>query len=365
MGLVVLPSLALAHSFFAPRGLGEATNLSHARWVGLGSPEGISHQNPALGVWLRIPTFYLTGLYELVYGVEGGEARGATDLRIPGLGATVPLGLGFGLGVRLDERFNQDFDLYSPVVEGEFRYRRHVVGRGGIYRAGFSAWKRCFNSLGFGVEYGWMFGGSTEYWALSPVEGGPVIPDTIGTAYSGGGFRAGGVIRVGGVFELAGFYETRARLGLWGRVGSPGGERHYSKELTLPGSYGVGAEFEPTPRVGVLFDFSSLPYEKVEVGGHRGNRYSLGVEYWPSPRVPLRLGLRSAEWYTRAAGGEVIHEDGLGIGSMIPIRGWGSFNYSVEVVHRQGGRLKEWGARLVGTLSFEEEWRFRERRWGW
>lgn len=362
--MLLLPSLALAYSFFAPRGLGEATNLSHARWVGLGSPEGISHQNPALGVWLRTPTFYLTGLYELVYGIEGDKARGSTDLRIPGLGASIPLGLGFGLGVRLDERFNQDFDLYSPVVDGEFEYRHHVVGRGGIYRAGFSAWKRCLNSLGLGIEYGWMFGGSTEYWALSPEEGGPLIADTIALAYSGGGFRAGGVIRVG-IFELASFYETRAELGLSGRVSSPAGEHRYSGELSLPGSYGVGVRFEPAPRMGLLFDFYSLPYEEIEVGGYRGNRYSLGVEYWLSPRVPLRFGLRSGEWYTRAAEGEVIHEDALSIGSLIPIRGWGGFHYSLEVVHRQGGEMGEWGARLVTTLSFEEEWRLRERRWGW
>jgi hypothetical protein len=359
-----LSSFALAQSFFAPRGLGEATNLCDARLVALGSPYAFSPQNPAQGLRLRTPTFYATGIYEVVYGTEGELARGLTDLRPTGLGAGFPLPVNFGLGVGVCERFNQDFDLYSPVVEQELKYQHHTVGQGGIYRVSFSLWKGLFDKLGLGVDYGWMFGGSTEYWMLNPVGGGPLIKDTVETVYSGGGFRAGGRLEAG-IFGFGGFYETGADFDLSGRVSSPAGESCYSRQLTLPGSYGLGVRFQPFSRIDLFFDYYSLPYEEAEIGGHRGNRYALGLEWSITPKIPLRLGISSQEWYVRTAGGEVIWEDALSLGSSIPIKGWGGFDYSLEVLHRQGGDLSEWGMRLVTTLCFEEEWRLRERRWGW
>jgi len=89
----------------------------------------------------------------------------------------------------------------------------------------------------------------------------------------------------------------------------------------------------------------------------------------------VRVGYSRQTWYYSAVDtyfdpGFQFHnlpitEDGVHLGTSIPIPKFGSLDVSGEILLRHSPVLDEVAGRLMLTLSYSEAWAKRTRRWGY
>jgi hypothetical protein len=371
-----------AQSFFNSRGLGELTGTADARLAALGDPLALSTQNPGILVNLPRTSFHATVLGAAVLGNQSGSERLLRDVR-PGLfDLASPLPWKMRVFGGLSERFNQDFDVWSESMP-DTAYRRHITGRGGIYSLRTGLARSMFDRLCLGAEYRHILGGSRETWRFEMLNGGQTSTDTIEVDYDANTFRLGASYQTS-VFSLAGYYEPGFKLTVnrYLRVHGVIRDSQVVYRLSIPHSYSLAAAVNPLRNLGLDLGLSVYPWQDASINRlplapytdplDYGNvwRGSAGVEYDIDSLHPVRLGYSRQTWYYDAASVpelEPTHitENGIHLGTSLPIRGFGALNVSGELLFRNSHAIRETAGRLTLTLAYAEPWMKRTRRWGY
>jgi hypothetical protein len=362
LALVVLSlaGVAFAESFFSARGLGEEWGMVDARTFGLYT---LGPTNPAYGINFLIPTFSATFLTEYLNGRENHSSRNIGDFVPMNVMGFMPLPFDFGFRVGLAERFNQDFSVYSDsIVTGTTSYQRHIVGKGGVYGATFGAGKNLFKHLTLGADYTWFFGSSVEEWGLKVYEGGYVTKDTTDAVFSGYNFKLGGSLQTQ-LFTLNGLWETPIGLNVASELHSVAKTETASSRFRTPSAWGLGLSINGPKNTRLFFDYRNQPWagSNPSLGFTNGATYAAGLEL---KRVPITIGYRNRSWPVLSVMDKKISEQAIFVKSSLPISYWGDFHFGVEFLQRGDGSLTETGLRLMTSLSFEEPWKRRHRRWG-
>ena len=171
-------SPVLGQSFFNSRGLGEITPAGEARIAGLAEPSALSTLNPGIFVGLDRTSFHVTAIGLATLGTQGANSRLLPNARPAAFNVATPLPFGARLFGGISQKFSQDFDVWSESL-ADTAYRRHIVGRGGIYalRAGLA--KSLFGKVCLGAEFSHVMGGSRENWRFELDNGNYTSTDTI------------------------------------------------------------------------------------------------------------------------------------------------------------------------------------------
>ena len=373
-----LVCLSQAQSFFNARGLGEITSAGEARIAGLAEPSALSTLNPGIFVGLNQTSFHVTAVGAATLGTQGGDSRLLADARPAAFNVAAPLPFGTRLFGGINQRFSQDFDVWSESMP-DTAYRRHIVGRGGIYalRAGLA--KSLFGKVCVGAEFSHVLGGSRENWRFELDNGGYTSTDTIEVDYVANTFKVGGSFQ-SRVFSLAGYYEPRLSLAArrYERVHGVISDTTRLYDISLPQSYSLAAGVDPIDRLGFNIGLTVNPWSGATITedssvanlGYRNVwRGSIGVEYRIDSLHPLRVGYSRQTWYYDAGAFQQIAtpitENGIHLGTSVPIPTFGSLDISGEVLRRNSRVMDEVAGRLMLTLSYSEAWAKRTRRWGY
>jgi len=368
-----LVSSAGAQSFFSSRGFGEEITNSDAASGALGGLFTASSRNPAYPVGTPRTSFTASALVLGNYATDDANRRVLGDVRPNFLRVRVPLPVGLRLNLGLSEWFNQDFDVYSESLA---QYRRHVVGKGGIYDINAGLAYSLFKTVTLGAEYSRLFGGSTELWRFDAYEGNYVTYDTVQYNYAGDAMTLG-LFAQRGILSLGGFFQPVLDFNLnsWVRTHGTVAESAAGVKVGMPARYGAGLGISPTPSLRFYLEGARREGSRLTIADSTRPEFRnslqvvLGVQYMLDEAHPLRLGLRWNDWYLNATGGKPVQEIALTGGSSFPIAGLGSFDFSLEYINRravtQTGTLQEHVARAGLTLYFEEPWNARRRRWGY
>jgi hypothetical protein len=382
-------------SFFNSRGLGEITPAGEARIAGLAEPSALSSLNPGIFVGLDQTSFHVTAIGVATLGAQGANSRLLPNARPAAFNVATPLPFGTRLFGGISQKFSQDFDVWSESLS-DTAYRRHIIGRGGIHalRAGLA--KSLFGKVCVGAEFNHILGGSRENWRFEMDNGGYTSTDTIEVDYVGNTLKVGGSFQ-SRVFSLAGYYEpplnmdVRRYKRVHGVIGDSLTKSTYL--LSLPQSWSFAAALNPARRVGLDLGLTLNPWNgamftqydslgavenTLNLGYRNTWRGSIGVEYDIDSLHPVRLGFSRQQWYYDAATYEIdttshlpvlvlqpITENGIHLGTSVPIPTFGSLDISGEVLLRHSPVLDEVAGRLMLTLSYSEAWTKRTRRWGY
>jgi hypothetical protein len=370
---------SIAQSFFNSRGLGEITPSGDARIAALAEPSALSTLNPGIFVDLNQTSFRVTAIGTAILGTQGENSRLLPDARPAAFDVATPLPFGTCLFGGINQKFSQDFDVWSESL-ADTAYRRHIIGRGGIYalRAGLA--KSLFDKVCVGAEFNHVMGGSREKWRFELENGGYTSTDTIEVDYVSNTFKVGGSFQ-SRVYSLAAYYEpslnlqARCQKRVHGVITDT--TRFY--DISLPQSYSLAAGLNPTGRVGFDIGLTVNPWHEatvtqndsvVNLGYKNVWRGSIGAEYSIDSIHPVRLGYSQQTWYYNAgmygrADPMPITENGIHFGTSVPIPKFGSLDISGEILFRSSYTIRETAGRLMLTLAYSEAWAKRTRRWGY
>jgi hypothetical protein len=376
--VLTLTGPASAQSFFNSGGLGEVTPSGEARIAALAEPSALSTLNPGIFVGLDKTSFHVTALAAAVVGTQGDNSRLLREARPAAFNVAAPLPFQTRLFGGINQKFGQDFDVWSESLP-DTAYRRHIVGRGGIYtlRAGLA--KSLFGRV-CGAEFSHVMGGSREKWRFELENGGYTSTDTIEVDYVGNTFKLGGSYQ-SRVFSLAGYYEPALDLDAhrYKRVHGVISDTTRYYDISLPQSYSLAAAVNPTNKIGLdlgltVYGWQGATIDRLSSLGYKDVwRGSIGAEYEVDSLHPVRVGYSRQTWYYDAASTSPyqvltpipITEDGIHLGTSVPIPKFGSLDVSGEVLLRHSSVLDEVAGRLMLTLSYSEAWMKRTRRWGY
>ena len=377
LAALVLP--CSAQSFFNSHGLGEITPSGDARIAALAEPSALSTLNPGVFVGLNQASFSVTALGAAALGTQGANTRLLGNVRPTMFNVASPLPFAFRLFGGINQKFGQDFDVWSESL-ADTSYRRHIVGRGGIYmlRAGLA--KSLFDHVCVGAEFSHLMGGSRENWRFELDNGGYTSTDTIEIDYVGNTLKVGGSYQ-SRVFSLAGYYEPSLNLDArrYKRVHGIIQDTARTYSLSLPHSLSVAAAVSPLDPVGITLALTLNPWQDATIKRSDGVpslgykdvwRGSIGAEYDIDSLHPVRVGYSRQTWYYDAGtsvyrASTPITENGIHFGTSVPIAKFGSLGVSGEVLLRESPELDEVAGRLMLTLSYSEAWAKRTRRWGY
>ena len=387
-----------AQSFFNSRGLGELTGTGDARLAAIGGPFALSTQNPGILVKLNQTSFRVSAIGAAILGSQDGNSRLLRDIRPTMFNVATPLPFQTRLFAGINQKFDQDFDVWSDSL-ADTAYRRHIIGRGGIYalRAGLA--KSLFDKVCIGAEYNHVMGGSRENWRFEIPKGGYTSTDTIEIDCAGNTFKVGASFQ-SRVFSLAGYYEPPLDLTVhrFKRVHGVVVDTTRVYGISLPHSFSFAGSLSPTRRLGFDLGLTLNPWSGATIKrndsllslGYKDVwRGSIGAEYDIDSLHPVRAGYSHQTWYYNAAWGNwdwggffPIAEDGIHMGTSIPIPKFGSLDISGEVLMRETHyqyptssppeleqipkpSMREVAGRLMLTLSYSEACAKRTRRWGY
>jgi len=368
-----------AQSYFNSRGLGELTRTGDARLAATGDPFALSTQNPGIFVNLNQTSFHVSAIGTATLGTQDGSGRLLRDIRPTALDVATPLPFQTRLFAGINQQFGQDFDVWSESL-ADTAYRRHIIGRGGIYalRAGLA--RSLFDRVCIGAEYGHVLGGSREDWRFESELGGYVTTDTIEVDYSGNTIKAGASFQ-SRFLSLAAYYEPPLDLTVQRhkRVHGVVADTTRTYHISLPQSYSFAAALNPTGRFGVDLGLTLNPWSGAtltendiqrSLGYNDVWRGSIGAEYDIDSLHPVRVGYSQQTWYYGTPSDQsmpptTIKENGIHFGTSVPIPKFGSLDVSGELLFRSSYKLNETAGRLMLTLSYSEAWAKRTRRWGY
>ncbi len=362
-----------SQSFFSMRGLGEQIIYTDAISSSLGGLVSLGRENPSFPISLDKTTFYASILPSLVLGSENGSNRGTYDIRPLSVDGKIPLPYGFRVGLKLSEQFNQNFNIYSDSTQfSNYWVRRHIVGQGGIYRITGGIGKSVFDDhLTLGFEYSKLLGQSMERWFFEVMNGNYLTIDTINTNYSGNSIRFGATSKIS-FLTLGIMAENILPVMINSNVVTHGIVIDSVKGLKFTAPYNIGCGvaidkfFKTTLFLDVFYEnwSNTKLADTLSTGYKNSMKFSIGAEHWLNDNYPVRVGLRYYQTYLSDHTGKQINEVALTCGSSVKIPKFGFLDYSLEILQRQGKDLKETIARLNFSLSYDEAWKKRTRRWG-
>jgi hypothetical protein len=370
---------ASAQSFFNSRGLGEITPAGEARVAGLAGPSALSTLNPGIFVGLDQASFHVTALGAAVLGTQYGNSRTLGEARPAAFNVATPLPVGTRLFAGINQKFSQDFNVWSESL-ADTAYRRHIVGRGGIYALRVGLAKSLFDKVCVGAEFDHVMGGSRENWRFELENGGATSTDTIEVDYVGNTFKVGASFQ-SHVFSLAAYYEPALDLNVrrYKRVHGVISDTTRYYDISLPQSYSLAAGVKPRGKIGFDIGLTVYPWQGATIATDDGVlslhyrnvwRGSIGAAYDIDSLHPVRVGYSRQTWYYDAGsdlymGRNPITENGIHLGTSVPVPKFGALDVSGEVLLRHSHTLDEVAGRLMLTLSYSEAWLKRTRRWGY
>jgi hypothetical protein len=222
------------------------------------------------------------------------------------------------------------------------------------------------------LEYSKLFGQGLEQWYFEVLNGNYITLDTVVTNYSAHSLRFG--VNANLSFVTLGIVTEDILPGI---INSKVISHNIIVDSTtdlkfnLPYSIGFGLGFDKLSRTNFYLDVLYKNWCKTKIADsltskfNNSMKYSLAVEHWLTDYHPLRVGLRYYTSYLSDRSGWQIKEYALSCGSSVPIPKFGYFDYSLEMIKRQSKEVKETIARINISLSFEEVWKKRTRRWGY
>jgi hypothetical protein len=377
-GLLLISLLITAfsingQSFFSMRGFGEQLLYTDAYSSSLGGLVSLGRENPAFPMVLEKTSFYASVTPDFVIGQENRASRIIYDIRPISVDGKIPLPYGFRAGLKLSEQFNQNFNIYSDSTQfSNYWIRRHIIGQGGIYRLAGGVGKSFFNrKLTLGFEYSKLLGQSMERWYFEVMNGNYITQDTINTNYSGNSIRFGAITNIS--FVTIGLSAENILPGrINSNIISHGTivDSVRGLKYTAPYNVGLGIVIDKLSRTKLFLDlyyenWSSIKLADTLVSGFKNSlKYSIGAEHWLNDNYPLRIGFRYYQTYLEDHYGKQVYEYALTGGSSVKIPKFGFFDYSLEIIRRQGRGLKETIGRINFSISFDEAWKKRTRRWG-
>lgn len=361
-----------AQSFFNLNGLGEITLPADARYIGLGNPMALTPANPGNFIYLPQTTIKISLTGTGLLARQNTNRRGLGDIRPVGVYGAIPFFHMSRLLFSVDNRFNQDFDIWSEAI-ADTAYRYHIVNRGGISALNIGLSHSLLNHICIGAQFQQLIGGSREnwhYWAE-----GIVATDTIEINYTAHNFRLGSAVRFS-LFSFNATYDLPLNLTAirYNHTHGVTADSVRIYQLRLPSTVTVG--FSVAPFLNTTFNagLEIRNWEKVTINeslaGYKNVwRGSIGVETEFIPRHPVRIGYSKSEWYCKCITGEPITESGIHLGTGIPLPKFGALDIGAEVNIRTGktpvGLLQETIGKLTLTLAYQEFWAKRTRRWGY
>ncbi|MBM3314108.1 hypothetical protein FJY70_05910, partial [candidate division WOR-3 bacterium] len=277
-----------AQSFFNSRGLGEVTPSGDARIAALAEPYALSTLNPGIFVGLNRTSFAVTAIGIATAGKQGTSTRLLPNVRPAMLNLVFPLPAAFRLFGGINQKFGQDFNVWSESL-ADTAYRRHVIGRGGIYTLRAGVAKSLFDRFCLGAEYGHLLGGSRENWRFESEAGGYTSTDTIEVDYAANTFKVGASFQ-SRLFTLAGYYEPSLNLSVRRdkRVHGVISDTTRTYALSLPHTLCLAAAVNPMRSLGLNLGFTLSPWSGATIAkrdsvsslGYRDVwRGSVGIEY--------------------------------------------------------------------------------------
>lgn len=361
-----------AQSFFSSRGLGEEVLFNDARMRGVGGALALSYENPSYPLSLTKTRFNATINSNFLLGQEAAKTRFLVRAKPQYLKGIVPLPKNLRLRLGMSQKYDQEFDVYSDSFGF---YRRHIKGSGGIYNFSLGVSSAPLTSdkwqLAIGLDYHYSLGRAQEDWLFEVFPGNYLSIDTIKTHYSGQGLNFGFNSRLR-FFDLGFFYElpfpyyAKSQIRSHSQITDSANLR-----IELPQGFGLGIKAPIGEKLSFYLDLFFKNYKKTTISDsiwtilRMTKKYSIGVEYFLTERHPLRFGFRHYDWNLLAQNNSPILENALTLGSSVPISKFGSWDFSLELIRRRGGELTELVGRFTMTLSFEEKWEKRKRRWGY
>jgi hypothetical protein len=376
--LLTFVALAGAQSFYNAQGLGELSPVPDARIAATGGSLALSPANPGGLVHLDKVGFNLSVRGGATIGSNAVGSRGIPGAAPSGLAVAAPLPAGFRIFGGAAERFNQDFDIWSESLP-DTAYRRHVIGRGGVYSLQAGLAKSFFDRVCIGAAYSHLLGGSREQWRFEINNSTYTAVDTVEIDFSGNSFAAGlsyqdrQLTAAAVVHAPVALLAERYRL-VHGAVS----ESVRTALIALPYSLHLGAAFAPTGAIQLSAGFDWRPWSSTTIrigdglAADAGYRdvwdLSLGAEYELAEGHPVRTGFARREWYYQPVlDGErsSVIENAVTVGTGIAVPRLGSLDLAGRVGLRTAAGLHEVTAGLALTLAYQEPWSRRTRRWGY
>ena len=284
-------------------------------------------------------------------------------------GSRLPLGLAFGFYLKKAMDFNADF-LTDPDSVNGVVYQERFFKRGQLSNGNVELSKRLTKGLGVGIGFNVLFGSSDEVWITNFSDTSyKDTEDSLNSSYLGYSYNLGFVYKQRFLSFALG-YNFPVSLSKVKKSFS-----QYRKdttlandELTFPSSYTLGLGLTPLETWNFFAtiryrDWSSLKYNGVREEKYKSVfSYSIGIEYsgaagYKKRVFPLRVGYYKHPWYFNDASNESIQDDGITLGTNIPIlRRGGNLDIAVILGRRRTRTIEERFYHLALGFNFYERW---------
>ncbi|MCS7258425.1 MAG: hypothetical protein NZ601_03530 [candidate division WOR-3 bacterium] len=369
--VILLFRYGYSQSFFAMKGLGEECLSADAYAQSLGNLSALTYENPAGSFDLKATHITGTLVNNFVLGKEGRKTRLITDIRPQLMRFKFPVVKRLKLGFKLSEVFNQNFEVYSDSIpHGNYWARRYIKGFGGIYNLSSSlGYELIPQTLSAGIEYGKLLGASLENWKFEILGGSNLTSDTVFNYYTGQNLRLGILVNYQNLI-LGFIVEDLLNLAVTEKIVSHNTvvSSNDSIKIKLPRSvsFGISYQFSNARIFSECFfrNWRNATLNNNLLNYENSFKVALGFEYLVNERYPIRAGTHYYRSYIKDRTRTNITQLGLSLGSRISLPNFGGIDYSLKFLHRYGRILKEdiWGFTL--SLSYEELFKRRTRRWG-
>ncbi len=374
VSILGFPQSGFGQSFFSMRGFGEEVLYTDAVSGSLGGLVSLSRENPAYPITLNKTSFYANVLSGFVYGQDSTAKRMIYDIRPIMVQGKIPLPYQSRFGLKISEIFNQNFNIYSDsLLFSGYWTRRHIIGKGGIYQLGANLSKSFFNNkLSIGGEYLRLFGQGLEQWYFEVLNGNYITLDSVVNAYSAHHLKFGISSDISFIkFALSAEDFLPGLINCKVMSHNSIVDSVVGLKFDMPYGIGLGIIVDKLPQTKFYLDIFYRNWSKATINNlpisyvQNSTKISLGVEHWLTDYSSIRVGLRYYTTYLLDHTNTQIKEIALTGGSSFMIPKFGYLDYSLEIIQRNGKETKETIGRLNLSLSYEEIWKKRTRRWGY
>jgi hypothetical protein len=283
--------------------------------------------------------------------------------------STLPLGLAMGFNLRREMDQNANFVTTPDSVEG-LSYNCTFFKKGQISTGNFEIAKKVNKWTGIGFAVNVMFGGSDEVWITDFTD--PLITDTedsLSSHYFGYSYSLGLVFNLEPVDIIFGYSFPVSCEKVTKSLSYVGQDTTLSEDnVIFPSLYSCGCDISLGQDLDFLFtiryrDWSNFKYNETKNDDFMDVlSYSFGLEYGKtgdgnSRRFPLRIGYFQNPWYFKDSHNKRIVDNGITIGSSIPVvRKDGFLDVTFIAGRRKTGGLEERFYKFLVGFNFYERW---------
>ncbi len=283
--------------------------------------------------------------------------------------STLPLGLAMSFNLRREMDQNANFITTPDSVEG-LSYNCTFFKKGQISTGNFEIAKKINKWAGIGCGVNVLFGGSDEVWITDFTD--PLVTDTedsLSSHYFGYSYSLGLVINLEPVDIVFGYSFPVSCEKVTKSLYNIGQDTILSENnLIFPSFYSCGCDISLGQDLDFLFtiryrDWSNFKYNETKNDDFLDVlSYSIGLEYGRTGddnvrRFPLRIGYFLNPWYFKDSHNKRIVDNGITIGSSIPImRKDGFLDVAFIAGRRKMGGLEERFYKFLVGFNFYERW---------